>query len=74
MVKHHLPHPLRIQRTVAGMTQTDVAKIVGRSQTYISSIERGFVVPTKDEARAIAKAVGATPGALGFVRREGMSP
>jgi putative transcriptional regulator len=56
------PHwsPLRSARVWAGLTQADLAGIVGTSRETISSVERGESVPSVSLALAIARALDVT--------------
>jgi len=49
---------LRIGRIRAGLTQHDLGDKVNEPQTRISQIERGYVLPTPEEAMKLANAVG----------------
>lgn len=40
------------------MTQQDLAKVLGRSQHYISRVERGVTYPTLKELEVIAEIAG----------------
>ena len=42
-------------------SQQDAARASGLAQTTISAIERGRVVPTDDELKALARAFGIAP-------------
>ena len=52
--------PLHSARVWAGMSQGDLATIVGTSRETISSLERGASIPSVTLAIAIAHAVGLT--------------
>jgi putative transcriptional regulator len=56
------PHwsPMRGARLWAGLSQADLAAIVGTSRETISSIERGSSLPSVSLALAVAKALGTT--------------
>lgn len=53
---------LRVARVTTGMTQTDVARAIGKSASYVSRVERGHIagVKTIDLARHAA-AIGQKP-------------
>lgn len=57
----HLVDVLIETRKAAGMTQTDLAKKVGKDQTFISLIERGQRRVDVLEFVALAKAMGQDP-------------
>ena len=49
--------PLRTARFWAGMSQDELAEIVGSSRETISSLERGTSIPSVTLALAIARAL-----------------
>ncbi|MBT3026927.1 MAG: helix-turn-helix domain-containing protein [Candidatus Thiodiazotropha sp. (ex Ctena orbiculata)] len=49
---------LKILRTIAGVSQHEVAALLGRSQPYISLIENGFVQLKTSERKILAKRFG----------------
>jgi transcriptional regulator with XRE-family HTH domain len=51
-------------RTGAGLTQTELAKLIGRDQTFISLIERGQRRVDVIEFIALAKALKRDPAEL----------
>ena len=51
---------MRSARVWAGLSQVDLAGIVGTSRETISSLERGASIPSVTLAIAIARAVGVT--------------
>lgn len=51
-------------RKKQGLTQEQVAELAGRSQQYISNLERGLCNPTIDTLQRIARAIGVSPIAL----------
>lgn len=51
-------------RKASGLTQTELAKLVGKDQTYISIIERGQRRVDVLEFVALAKAMKADPASL----------
>jgi putative transcriptional regulator len=52
--------PLHAARVWAGLSQGDLAAIVGTSRETISSLERGASIPSVTLALAIARALDAT--------------
>jgi putative transcriptional regulator len=52
--------PLRGSRVLAGLSQAELATIVGASRETISSLERGASIPSVTLALAIAHALDAT--------------
>ena len=50
------PFPrLKFERLTRGMSQTEVGKLVGLTQTEVSQIERRRMEPTSDKLRALAR-------------------
>jgi len=47
-------------RTEAGMTQTELAQAMGVSQSYVSTLEGGGVMPTVNTLAKLAKATHRT--------------
>lgn len=47
---------LRSYRILAGLTQADVADMLGRSATYVSLLERGRATPTPTEIEILRRA------------------
>lgn len=60
----HLVQVLTEARKASGLTQTELAKLVGKDQTYISIIERGQRRVDVLEFVALAKAMKADPTSL----------
>lgn len=54
------PTPMAFWRKKRGLTQGDIAKTVGTSQSHISHLESGGSGMSFDTARKIAKALGVT--------------
>jgi putative transcriptional regulator len=52
--------PLRGSRVLAGLSQGDLAAIVGTSRETISSVERGASIPSVTLALALARALDST--------------
>ena len=57
---------LRAQVGLRGLTQYDLASRLCMSRDRLIRIERGYTVPTRAEAKAIAKALGCAVVALGI--------
>lgn len=55
---------IRTKREAAGLTQRQLADLVGVTDQTISNIERGATRPTLDTARAIAGVLGISIEAL----------
>ena len=49
---------LKAKREAAGLTQRQLADLVGVTDQTISNIERGATMPTLDTARALARVLG----------------
>lgn len=61
-----MENTLRARRAALGksFTQERVAKKVGFDHTKLSRIENGLIDPTRDEIKALAKALKTTPAEL----------
>jgi len=55
---------IRIARTRAGLTQKQLAELVGRDQSEISRIEAGKTALTVPLLLSVAKALGVRPARL----------
>lgn len=55
---------LREMREAAGLTQRQLADLVGVTDQTISNLERGVTKPTLDTARALARVLGVQVEAL----------
>ena len=55
---------LRAFRVLYGLNQEELARIVGRSQAWVSRVERGQLLPQKEQARKIAKVLKTDPAAF----------
>lgn len=51
---------IRARRDEAGLTQTDLARLIGVHDTYISRWERGVNTPSPAHAAALADTLGGT--------------
>lgn len=60
----HLVQVLTEARKASGLTQTELAKLLGKDQTYISIIERGQRRVDVLEFVALAKAMKVDPASL----------
>lgn len=58
---------LKLIRTTKGMTQKDMADLMGISQNYLSLIESNIKVPSADKLAAFAEALSISKDALVFV-------
>ena len=57
-------NPLKKRREEKGLTQVDLALMVGVSQMYISHFETGGLVPSKNHIKKISKILGISPETL----------
>ncbi len=48
---------LKALRVLRGMKQDDLAAAVGRSQTWVSFVETGRILPAPEQTRKIAQAL-----------------
>jgi transcriptional regulator with XRE-family HTH domain len=55
---------VKAQRQLANISQRQLAKASGMSDSYLSQIERGQYRPSAEVLRGIAQALGMTPSAL----------
>lgn len=55
---------IRRRRTNAGMTQSDLAKAVGISQSAVVQIERGYKMPSIATLERICEVLGATASVI----------
>jgi len=58
--------PLKVHRAIAGTTKHELARKIGRSQTWISLLENGFVKPSAADKRKIARVLGVSQSVLDF--------
>ena len=57
-------NPIKKGREEKGLTQVDLALLLGVSQIYISQFETGGLVPSKDHIKKITKILGTNPEIL----------
>ncbi|MBA7531302.1 hypothetical protein ES705_23514 [subsurface metagenome] len=57
-------NPIKKRREEKGLTQVDLALLVGVSQMYISHFETGGLVPSKGHIKKISKILGISPETL----------
>src|SRR4029078_11822061 len=55
---------VKAQRQLANISQRQLAKASGMSDSYLSEIERGLYRPSAEVLRGIAQALGMAPAAL----------
>ena len=59
-----LLNTLKVARTAAGLTQADLAELVGVTRKTINTVENGVFVPSTVLALKVARALGMTVEAL----------
>ena len=57
-------NPIKKRREEKGLTQVDLALLVGVSQMYISHYETGGLTPSKKHVEKITKILGISPETL----------
>ncbi|MBA7531244.1 hypothetical protein ES705_23455 [subsurface metagenome] len=57
-------NPIKKRREEKGLTQVDLALMVGVSQMYISHFETGGLIPSKSHIKKISKILGISPETL----------
>ncbi len=57
-------NPIKKRRKEKGLTQVDLAFLVGISQIYISHFETGGLIPSKSHIKKISKILGISPETL----------
>lgn len=57
-------NPIKKRREEKGLTQVDLALLVGVSQVYISQFETGGLVPSNIHAKKITEILGISPETL----------
>jgi len=55
---------LKSARAMKGLTQSDLAERIGRSQSWLSQIEQGMLQPSEVDQALICRALGASPDAV----------
>jgi len=53
--------PIKRKREEKGLTQVDLALLLGVSQIYISQFETGGLIPSKKHSEKITKILGISP-------------
>ena len=67
MAERHLGNRLKEIRTQRGLTQTDLAALVGVSRKTINTVENSVFVPSTILALALAKTLNVTVEELFFI-------
>ncbi|MBA7499457.1 hypothetical protein ES704_02201 [subsurface metagenome] len=57
-------NPIKKRRKEKGLTQVDLAFLVGISQIYISHFETGGLIPSDNQTKKIAEILGISPETL----------
>jgi len=57
-------NPIKKRREKKGLTQVELALLVGVTQIYISQFETGGVTPSEKHAKKIAEILGISPETL----------
>lgn len=69
---------IRAQRRLARISQRNLAKATGVSDSYLSQVERGLYRPSAQVAKALAEAFGLSPQTLytqlGLLDEESLAP
>jgi transcriptional regulator with XRE-family HTH domain len=69
---------IRAQRRLARISQRNLAKVTGVSDSYLSQVERGLYRPSAQVAKALAEAFGLSPQTLykqlGLLDEESAAP
>lgn len=55
---------LKSARALKGLTQADLAKRIGRSQSWLSQVEQGTSQPSEVDQALICRALRVTPDAI----------
>ena len=55
---------LKSARAMKGLTQADLAKRIGRSQSWLSQIEQGTLQPSEVDQALICRTLRVTPDAI----------
>ena len=57
-------NPIKKRREEKGLTQADLALLLGISQAYISQFETGGLIPSEIQIKKIAEILGISPEIL----------
>jgi len=57
-------NPIKKRREEKGLTQVDLALLVGVSQIYISQFETGGLIPSESHTKKITEILGISPETL----------
>jgi len=57
-------NPIKKRREEKGLTQVDLALLVGVSQVYISQFETGGLIPSENQTKKITEILGIGPETL----------
>jgi len=57
-------NPIKKRREEKGLTQVDLALLVGVSQVYISQFETGGLIPSEKQTKKITEILGIGPETL----------
>ena len=57
-------NPIAVRRVSAGLTQEQLAELVGIKRAQIALLEAGKCYPRKNTAQKLAQALGCSPGEL----------
>lgn len=71
MAERRLANRLKEIRTARGLTQTDLAALVGVSRKTINTVENSVFIPSTLLALALAKTLGTTVEKLFYIVAEG---
>ncbi len=58
------PNAIRIFRVLRRMSQYELARRIGRSQTFICQVERGFATASPGDIKKIARVLHIPPAVL----------
>ena len=58
---------MKVQRFLRGVNQHELAAEIGRSQAWLSLVERGLHRPSKGDLDRLGDALGVAPDELGAV-------
>ncbi len=57
-------NPIKKRREEEGLTQVDMAILMGVSQVHISQFETGGLIPSENQTKKISKILGISPETL----------